>query len=121
MKGPESPNHIFHSCTKTNFVWTQLPHSFENISIIPSSTPASAIFGFTDHKGNYHLTNHILLIFKYYVHKTRENRPLDLKVLKRNIHKIKDIEKQIILNKPEKRKHFEQKWKPLLANAEHIF
>ena len=42
---------------------------------------------------------------------------IDLKVLKRNIHKIKDIEKQISLNNPEKRKHFEQKWKPLLENA----
>ena len=61
--------------------------------------------------------NHILLIFKYYVYKTRENGSLDLKVLKRNIHKIKNIEKQISLNKPEKRKKFEQKWKPLLENT----
>ena len=57
------------------------------------------------------MINRILLIFKYYVYKTRENGSLDLKVLKRNIHKIKDIEKQISLNKLEKRKHFEQKWK----------
>ena len=38
----------------------------------------------------------------YYVYKTRANRLLDLKVLKRNIHKIKNIEKQgkrRILNK----------------------
>ena len=53
-----------------------------------------AIFGFADHKVNYHLINHILLIFKYYVYKTRENGSLDLKVLKRNIQKIKNIEKQ---------------------------
>ena len=42
----------------------------------------------------------------------REEGSLDLKVLKRNIQKIKNIEKQISLNKLEKRKHFEQKWKP---------
>ena len=41
----------------------------------------------------------------------------DLKVLKRNIHKMKDIEKQVTLNKPEKRKNFEHEWKPLLENA----
>ena len=59
----------------------------------------------------------MVLIFKYYVHKTRENGPLDLEVLKRNIHKIKNIEKQISLNKPEKQKKFEQKWKLLLENT----
>ena len=67
------------------------------------------------------MINHILLIFKDYDYKTRENRSLDFKVLKRNIHKIKNIEKQISLNKPEKRKTFKQKWKPLLENTWHVF
>ena len=114
---PESPIHLFHCYTKTNFLWTQLQHFFQNVLIIHSITAQSAIFGFTGHKVNYHLINHILLIFKCSVYKTRENGSLDLKVLKRNIHKIKDIEKQISLNKLEKRKHFEQKWKPLLENT----
>ena len=117
IKEPESQIHLFHSCTKTNFLWMQLQHSFQNLLVIPSITPQSVIFGFTDHKENYNLINHILVIFKYYVYKTRENGSLDLKVLKRNIHKIKDIEKQISLNKLEKRKQFEQKWKPLLENT----
>ena len=71
----------------------QLQHSFQNILIIPPITPQSAIFGFIDHKVNCHLINHILLIFKYYVYETRENGSLDLKVLKRNIHKIKKYRK----------------------------
>ena len=62
-------------------------------------------------------SNHILLIFKYYLYKTRENGSLDFKVLKRDIHKIKNIEKQISLNKPEKQKNFERKWKLLLDNT----
>ena len=53
------------------------------------------------------MINHTLLLFKYYVYKTRENGSLDLKVLKRNIYKIKNIEKQISLNKPEKQNNFE--------------
>ena len=118
MKEPDSPIHLFHSCTKTNFLWTQLQHSFQNVLIISSATPQGAIFGFTDHKENYHLINHTLLIlFKCYVYKTRENGSLDLKNLERNIHEIKHIEKQISLNKPEKQKHFEQKWRPFLENA----
>ena len=117
MEEPESPIHLFHYCTKTNFLCTQLQYSFQNVLIIPPITPQSAIFRFNDHKLSYNLINHILLIFKNYVYKTRENGPLDLKVLKRNIHKIKNIEKQISLNKPKQRKHFEHKWKPLLGNT----
>ena len=33
-------------------------------------------------------------MFKYYVCRTRENESLGIKILERNIHKIKDIEKQ---------------------------
>ena len=82
MEEPENPIHLFHSCIKTNFLWMQLQHSFQNVLIIRLITPQSAIFGFTDHKENYHLINYILLIFKCYVYKTRENESLDLKVLK---------------------------------------
>ena len=55
----------------------------------------------------------MLLLNKYYVYKTRENGSSDLKILKRNSHKIKNIEKQVSLNKPEKWKSFEQKWRVL--------
>ena len=87
----------------------QLQHSIQNVLIIPPITPQSLILGFAVHKVNYHLINHILLTFKCFAYKTRENVSLDLKVLERNIHKTENIEKQISLNKPEKRKNFEQK------------
>ena len=93
MKGSKIPIHLFHSCTKTNFLSTQLEHSFQNVLMIPPTTPQSAIFGFTDHKVKCYLINHIVLIFKYYVYETKENRSLGLKVLKRNIRKIKNTEK----------------------------
>ena len=96
-------------------------HSFQNALIIPPIIPQSTIFGFTDHKVNYHLINHILLVFKYYVYKTRENGSLDPKVLKRNIHRIKNIEKQISLKKLGKKKKIEQKLKSLLENTKHVF
>ena len=92
----ESSIHLFHSCTKTNFIWTQLQGSFKKLLILPPITPQSAISGFTDYKVNYHLINHTLLIFNYYFYKTRENGSLELKVLKRKIHKRKkDIEKDV--------------------------
>ena len=77
-------NSSFSFLYKTNFHWMQLQHSFQNVPKIPPVTPQSAIFGFTDPKVNYHLINHILLIFKFiylnYVYKTRENGSLNLKV-----------------------------------------
>ena len=63
MKQPENPIHLFQFCIKTNFFWTQLQHSFQNVLIIPPITPQGAIFGFFDHKINYHLIKHIPLIF----------------------------------------------------------
>ena len=77
------PNSSFYSCTKTNFLWTQLQHNFQNVLIIPAVTRQSAIFGFSDRKVNYHLISHILFIFKCCVYKTRENGSLDLKVFKK--------------------------------------
>ena len=65
------------------------------------------IFGFIDHKVNYYLINHILLIPNYYAYKARENSSLDLKVLEKNIYKIKNIEKQISLNRSAIRKYLE--------------
>ena len=34
MEELESPIHLFHSCTKTNLLWTQLQHSFQNVLTI---------------------------------------------------------------------------------------
>ena len=65
------------------------------------------IFGFIDHKVNYYLINHTLLIPNYYAYKARENSSLDLKVLEKNIYKIKNIEKQISLNRSAIRKYLE--------------
>ena len=77
MEESERPIHFFHFCYKTNFLCTQLQHFFQNVLIIPPITSQSAIFGFTNNKVNYHLINHRLLMFKYYVYKTRENASLD--------------------------------------------
>ena len=60
-------------------------------------------------------------MYYLYSNKTKENGSLGLKDLKRNIHEIKNIEKQISFNIPEKRRNFEQKWKPMSENTWHAF
>ena len=89
----ECPVYLFDSCIKnelsldaaTGFSYSQI------VLIIPPITPHRTIFGFTGYNVHYQWIGHILLTLKYYVDKTRD-RPLDLKALKRNIHKMKNIE-----------------------------
>ena len=35
MEEPESTIHLFHSCTRTKFLWKQPQHSFQNVLIFP--------------------------------------------------------------------------------------
>ena len=66
---------------------------------LPVNTPQSAIFGFLNYENNSDIINHLLLIFKYYLFNSREHKKLSLEVLKKEIVKIYNIEKQICLNK----------------------
>ena len=62
------------------------------------NTPQNAIFGFLNYENNSDIMNHLLLIFKYYLYDSRERKKLSLEVLKKEIMKIYNIEKQICLN-----------------------
>ena len=48
----ECPIHLFHSCTKTNFLWMQLQHLLQNVLITPLITSQSIMVGFTYHEVN---------------------------------------------------------------------
>ena len=58
--------------------------------------PQNAIFGFLNYENNSENINHLPLIFKYYLFNSREHQ--NLEVLKKEIVKIYNIEKQICLN-----------------------
>ena len=64
---------------------------------LPVNTPQSAIFGFLNYENNSDIINHLLLIFKYYLFNSRGYKKLSLEVLKKEIVKIYNIEKQISL------------------------
>ena len=61
---------------------------------IPLLSPQSAIFGFLidDINENCLIINHLLLIFKFYIYKERENGNLLFPVLMKRITKVKSIE-----------------------------
>ena len=102
----ETPIHLFHGCIKTNLLWYKLKEFLKTKIGLPVNMPQSAIFGFLNYENNSDIINHLVLIFKYYLFNSREHKKLNLEVLKKEIVKIPNIEKQICLNDFEKMRKF---------------
>ena len=81
----ETPIHIFYDCVHVKYLWERLQAKFHNDIILPSLTPQVAIIGLTNEINNIYNLNHILLIFKYYVYRSREKHMLDIDILLDNL------------------------------------
>ena len=111
----KTPYHIFHECDRVKCLWSDLVQCFQNNLILPTLTPQTAIFGFLDStnndsifENNKCLSNHILLIFKLYLYKSREKKLININ--KAEIQKVKRIEKEIALTNSKKTIAFTRKW-----------
>ena len=81
----ETPDHIY-ECDGVKCFWSDLVLCFQNNLILPTLTPQTAIFGFFHYtnndstfENNKCFCNHILLIFKFFVYKSREKKSLKYK------------------------------------------
>ena len=90
--------------------WYKLKKFLKSKIDLPINTPQSAIFGFLNYKNNSDIMNYLLFDFKYYLYNSRELKKLSLEVLKKEIMKIYNIEKQICLNDFKKTRKFRKKW-----------
>ena len=70
----ETIKHIFLECICVKQLWNHLRLFLVNNISLPILTPQTVIFGFINRIENsvYKITNHILLIFKIHVYKSRE-------------------------------------------------
>ena len=75
----ETQFHIFYECDRVKYLWSDLAQCFQNTLILPTLTPQTAIIGILNcvrnnsfFETNKIFINHILLIFKLYVYKSRE-------------------------------------------------
>ena len=91
-------------------LWYELKKFLKTKIDLPINTPQNAIFGFLNYENNSDIINHLLLIFKYYLFNSRERKKLSLEVLKKEIVKIYNIEKQIYLNDFKKMRKSRKKW-----------
>ena len=106
----ETPIQLFHGCIKTNLLWYKLKKFLKTKKNLPINTTQSAIFGFLNYENISDIINYLLLIFKYCLFNSRERKKLSPEVLKKEIVKIYNIEKQICLNDFKKTKKFRKKW-----------
>ena len=111
----EDTIHLFTSCTFTTTLWQSLRDTL-NIPI-PNLTPSFSLLGFYhDNTQNATLVNHILLIFKIYVYKSRERGTLSVQNLITYIKDIAILEMNISTFTPQVGNKYLLKWQPINEN-----
>ena len=109
--------HLFHDCLIFKELWNQLKSVLSNNLIFLICTPQRAIFGFWDLDTNEHvILNHLLLIFKIYIYKTRTIGYLNISHILIYIKGIKDTKNKLCDNNAKWRKKFNKRWKNVLIN-----
>ena len=82
----QTPFHIFHDCTHMQNLWNQLQTYINENLVIPCLKLQSAMFGFRDtQQENRVIMNHLLLIFKFNIYKSRDLKTLNFLRLKSGI------------------------------------
>ena len=107
----ETPIHLFCECNSTKSLWLQLNRHFHSDLKFPELTPQTAIVDiFNDSVSNIHLINHILLLFKLYIYKSRNKNRLNINELLANILNIKKLRKVIAFGNAKKIAANNKKW-----------
>ena len=93
----ETPFHIFHDCTHTQNLWNEAQTYISENLVIPCLTQQSTMFGFIDTQHqNCVIINHLLLIYKFNVYKSRDLKALNIFVLKSYIIKLRQIKEKFM-------------------------
>ena len=109
----ETIMHSSYDCVHTQLLWKKLQTYLSSHLSIPTLTPQSAIFGFIDIE-DFKIVNHILIIFKFCVYKSRNKINPNFEYLKHRITKVKNMEERISKNDPSKKRKFSKKWEILV-------
>ena len=106
----EVVSHLFGKCNFAKRLWQELNIFFNGHIVLPIITPQVANFGFFGEIENKILINHVLLLFKHYIYRSREAGVLDINNLIKYIYKVKKIEKQLSFSSVKKNEYFNKKW-----------
>ena len=107
----ETPIHLFCECNSTKSLGLQLNRHFHSDLKFPELIPQTAILDiFNDSLSNIHLINHILLLLKLYIYKSRKKHRLNIHELLANILNIKKLEKVTAFDNVKKEAAYNKKW-----------
>ena len=111
----ETPKHIFYSYNHKQIIWERFKYYIQNNLDISSLTLRSAILCFTDSQSeNFIIIDHLLLIFKYYIFKSRSSKHLSFLQLKTDIIKVKTLEEDLSNRDSNKSKKYSKKWQKII-------
>ena len=107
----ETITHLFVECCFTVSLWFNIKEFFKEDFALLSLSPQVAILGYlnTDDK-TFLIQNIIILLFKYYIYKSRQTGKLDLVGFISLLSKIKNLEKRLTFENQKNLKIFERKW-----------
>ena len=108
----ETPINLFLSAILPKiYLWLQLNRHFHSDLTFPVLTPQAVILGiFDDSVSNKHLANHILLLFKLYIYKSRNKYQLNINEHLANILNIKKLENVIAFSNVKNVAAYNKKW-----------
>ena len=111
---PETVAHLFFSCNVSKNLWLQLKLFFGDDILHFDLSPQTALFGFTQ-TNDANIQNHLLLLFKLYLYRSRCHKNIHLKSLLFEINKVKSLEKSIAESNQKKIKFYKLKWNKVEA------
>ena len=110
----ETVQHFFSTCSQVIILWTKIKLYFVNDIKLISLCPQTAILGYTNTNDRCFITqNLILLILKFYIHKSRvsgKSDNLSFSAFFYKLVKIKNLEKGKSLRNRRKLDVYEKKW-----------
>ena len=107
----ETPIHIFSECPIVKELWNCLCDVFKDYVSLPNLSPQSATLGFTSNIENSILINHVVLLIKYYVYKSRKDRNINILPFITFFTRVYDTEKALSI----KKNNLTEKWAPIAA------
>ena len=109
----ETPEHLLSLCTHTLTLWSQLQVFLDGYIVLPDLVPQTAILGYLNIDNDFILINHLLLIFKQYLYKSRLESKVSFVSVLSNIKKIKQRECTIAEINPTRPNFIRKKWRKL--------
>ena len=95
----ETVQHLFSKCNEIISLWTEIKLYFANDIKLIALCPQIAILGDTNTDDRCFISQNLILIFEFYVYKSRDSGNLNFSAFFHKLVKIKNLEKGSALKK----------------------